>query len=152
MRESIIIYSINLYILFIHISDTQPAIKPVVPTLPQNAVVGLWVRAKANSITLTGCTQTCVNASCNAHAFFSAVQAADEGQGVVMPLVGNDKMGKPCPTTRFFGVIAQTTYLQTNGGQFAQATEANRNALKQFDEISSGSDNAHQSAFSERVS
>ncbi|KAF9295376.1 hypothetical protein BGZ74_010836 [Mortierella antarctica] len=131
---------------------TQPAIKPVVPTLPQNAVVGLWVRAKAkNSMTLTGSTQTCEEASCNAPAFFSAVQAADEGQGVTTPPVGNDKMGRPCPTTRFFGVIARTTYLQTNGGQFAQATEANRNALKQFTEISSGSDNVRRSAFSERA-
>ncbi|KAG0334634.1 hypothetical protein BG000_008161 [Podila horticola] len=128
---------------------TQPAIKPIVPTLPQNAVVGLWVRAKANSITLTGSTQTCVDASCNAHAFFSAVQAADKGQGVVIPPVGKDKMGRPCPRTRYFGVIAQTTYLQTNGGQFAQATEANRNALKQFAEISSGSDNDRKSTFSE---
>ncbi|KAF9311423.1 hypothetical protein BG003_007442 [Podila horticola] len=130
---------------------TQPAIKPVVPTLPQNAVVGLWVRAEANSISLTGSTQTCVDASCNSHAFFSAVRAADEGQGVVIPPVGNDKMGRPCPRTRYFGVIAQTTYLQTNGGQFAQATEANRNALKQFAEISSGSDNDRKFAFSEHA-
>lgn len=115
-------------------------------------MVGLWVRAKANSITLTGSTQTCVDGSCNARAFFRAVQAADEGQGVVIPPVGNDKMGRPCPTTRSFGVIAQTAYLQTNGGQFAQATEANRNALKQFAEISGGSDNVRKSAFFERVS
>ncbi|KAF9138596.1 hypothetical protein BGX30_008975 [Mortierella sp. GBA39] len=131
---------------------TQPAMEPVVPILPKNAVVGLWVRAKANSITLTGSTQTCVDASCNAHAFFSAVLAADEGQGVVIPPVGNDKMGRPCPTARFFGVIAQTAYLQTNGGQFAQATKANRKALKQFAEISSGSDNVRKFAFSERAS
>ncbi|KAG0075517.1 hypothetical protein BGZ93_001345 [Podila epicladia] len=130
---------------------TPPAIKPVVPTLPQNAVVGLWVRAKANSITLTGSTQTCVDASCNARAFFSAVQAADKGQGVIIPPVGNDKTGRPCPTTHFFGAIAQISYLQTNGGQFAQATEANRNALKQFAEISSGYNNVRKSAFSERA-
>ncbi|KAG0282711.1 hypothetical protein BGZ96_000191 [Linnemannia gamsii] len=130
---------------------TQPAVKPVVPTLPQNAVVGLWVRTQAKSITLTGSTQTCVGASCNTHAFFSAVQAANEGQSVVIPPVGNDKMGRPCPTTRFFGVIDQTSYLQTNGGQFAQATAANRNALKQFGEISSGSDGVRKSAFSERA-
>ncbi|KAG9061334.1 hypothetical protein KI688_007312 [Linnemannia hyalina] len=129
---------------------TQPAVEPVVPTLPQNAVVGLWIRAKANSITLTGGTQTCVDASCNARAFFSAVLAADEGQRVVIPPVGNDKMGRLCPATRFFGVIAQTTYLQTSGGQFAQATEANRKALKQFAEISGGSDKVRRSAFSER--
>ncbi|KAG0374565.1 hypothetical protein BGX24_010245 [Mortierella sp. AD032] len=125
----------------------QPAIKPVLPTLPQNAVVGLWVKAKANSITLTGSTQVCMNASCNAHAFFSAVQSANEGQGVDIRPVGNDKMGRPCPTAGVFGVIAQITYLQTNGGQLAQAIEANRNALKQFTEISSGSDYVRNSAF-----
>ncbi|KAF9331774.1 hypothetical protein BG006_005398 [Podila minutissima] len=141
----------SVYLPLVINEGTQPAIEPVVPTLPQNAVVSLWVRAKANSITLTGSTQTCVEASCNAPAFFSAVQAADEGQGIIIPHVGYDKMGRPCPTTRFFGVIARTTYLQTNGGQFAQATEANRNALKQFTEISSGSDNVRKSAFSERA-
>lgn len=151
MERGIIIYSVNLY-FFTYITGTQPAIKPVVPTLPSNAVVGLWVRAKANSVTLTGSTQTCVDASCNAHAFFSAVQAADGGQGVVIPPVGNDKFRRRCTTTRSFGVIVQTAYLQTNGGQFAQATEANRNALKQFSEISSGSENVRKSAFIERVS
>lgn len=135
-----------------YISGTQPAIKPVVPSLPQNAVVALWFKAKANSITLTGSTQTCVDASCNAHAFFRAVQAAGEGQGAVIPPVGNDKMGRPCPKARFFGAIAQTTFLQTNAGQFAQATEANRNTLKQFSEVSSGSANSLKSAFFERVS
>ncbi|KAH7042894.1 hypothetical protein BKA57DRAFT_495504 [Linnemannia elongata] len=130
---------------------TQPAIKPVVPSLPQNAVVALWFKAKANSFTLTGSTQTCVDASCNAHAFFRAVQAAGEGQGAVVPPVGNDKMGRPCPKARFFGAIAQTTFLQTNAGQFAQATEANRNTLKQFAEVSSGSANSLKSAFFERA-
>jgi predicted outer membrane protein len=125
----------------------QPAIKPVVPTLPQDAVVGLWVKAKANSITLTGSTQTCMNASCNTHAFFSAVQAANEGQGVDIPPVGNDKMGRPCPTARFFDALTQISYLESNEGQFAQATKANRNALKQFAEISGGSDNVRKSAF-----
>lgn len=142
----------SVYSLYMYISGTQPAIKPVVPSLPQNAVVALWFKAKANSITLTGSTQTCVDASCNAHAFFRAVQAAGEGQGAVIPPVGNDKMGRPCPKARFFGAIAQTTFLQTNAGQFAQATEANRNTLKQFSEVSSGSANSLKSAFFERVS
>ncbi|KAG0202448.1 hypothetical protein BGX28_005024 [Mortierella sp. GBA30] len=143
---------------------TQPAIKPVLPTLPQNAVVVLLFGTNTNSITLTGNTRTCVNGSsdadifgqvalCNARAFLSTVDAADEGQ-VVIPPVGNDKTGRPCPTTRFFGGIDQdprdivlTTYLQTNNRRFAQATEANRNALKNFTEISNGSNSTLISAF-----
>ncbi|KAG0057826.1 hypothetical protein BGZ83_000013 [Gryganskiella cystojenkinii] len=130
----------GVYHPLVILEGTQPAIKPVVPTLPQNAVVGLWFRAKSNSITLTGSIQTCANASCNAQAFFSAVQAAEKGHGVVIPPVGNDKMGRPCFPTRFIGVIAQTIYLHTNESQFAQATKANRKALKQFTEIISESD------------
>lgn len=138
------------YNLCIHVtSGTQPAIKPVVPILSQNAVVSVWVQTKSNSITLTGGIQTCVGATCNAHTFFSAVRVAERGHGSILPPVGNDNMGRPCPKTHF---VVQVTYLQTNGGRFAQATEANRNALKRFTEITSGLDIARKSAFPERVS
>ncbi|CAO3571321.1 unnamed protein product [Mortierella alpina] len=64
------------------------------------------------------------------------------------PPIGTDVHGQACPTTRFFGIIDQdqsdnvvTTYLQ-KGKKFAQATNANRKALKKATEISNGSDNA----------
>ncbi|KAG0003855.1 hypothetical protein BGZ80_005726 [Entomortierella chlamydospora] len=143
---------------------TNPAIKPVVPVLPKNAIVGLWFGANANSVTLVGDIGTCVNglssqdifgqvAFCNAKAFFTAVHAADRGRGVVIPRIGTDNAGRACPTTRFFGIIDQdqsdnviTVYLQS-GNQFAQNTRANRKALKGATQISNGSDNALISAF-----
>lgn len=36
-------------------------VPPVVPTLPQDAVVGIWFGSNAVSITLTGSTNGCVN-------------------------------------------------------------------------------------------
>lgn len=134
----------------------MPAIKPVLPILPNNAVVGIWFGANSNSITLQGDIGTCINglsnqdvfgqvAFCNAQNFFAAVNAA---KGVVIPPLGNDVLGKACPTTRSFGIVDQdqsdnviTTYLM-KGTTFAQATTTNRNTLGQVTEISNGSDNA----------
>lgn len=36
-------------------------IPPIVPTLPNNAVVGIWFGSNAASLTLTGSTEGCVN-------------------------------------------------------------------------------------------
>ncbi|KAF9133905.1 hypothetical protein BGW39_008660 [Mortierella sp. 14UC] len=138
---------------------TKPAIKPVVPKLPKNSVIGIWFGANSNSITLTGNIKDCVNglsstdifgqfAYCNAHPFFQAVLAAKKKGDVAIPPLGNDVHGNPCPTVRHFGIIDQdqsdnvlTTYLQYKN-HFAQATAANRKKLKKFTEIANGSDNA----------
>ncbi|KAG0359145.1 hypothetical protein BGZ54_010091 [Gamsiella multidivaricata] len=135
---------------------TQPAIAPVVPKLPRDAIVGIWVGANANSVTLTGDIGNCVNglsskdifgqvAFCNAANFFKAVR---QTKGVPILPIGKDSGGRPCPTTRFFGVIDQdqsdnviTTYLMA-GNRFAQTTRKNRKALKNTTEISNGSDNS----------
>ncbi|KAG0004717.1 hypothetical protein BGZ80_010087 [Entomortierella chlamydospora] len=135
---------------------TKPAIKPVVPVLPKGAIVGLWFGANSDSVTLVGDIGTCVNglssqdifgqvAFCNAEAFFAAVKAA--GKCVKIPPIGTDKAGRPCPTTRFFGIIDQdqsdnvnTVYLQSCN-KFAQNTKANCKALKNATKISNGSDN-----------
>ncbi|KAF8950843.1 hypothetical protein CPC16_010899 [Podila verticillata] len=137
---------------------TEPAIAPVVPTIPKGAIIGLWFGANANSVTLEGDLRhsDCVNglshtdifgqvAFCNANNFFKAVDTASK---VVIPPLGNDIHGQPCPTTRHFGIIDQdqsdnviTTYLQ-QGNRFAQATKKNREHLKKFVEFSNGSDNA----------
>ena len=139
---------------------TRAAIPPKIPKLPKNSIVGLWFGANSESITLTGDIKGCVNglsstdifgqfAYCNAPEFFQAVQAARRAGKVTIPRLGMDVNGNPCPTTRYFGIIDQdqsdnvlTTYLQTKGGRFAQATRANRNRLKNSTEISNGSDNA----------
>ncbi|KAF9439129.1 hypothetical protein BGZ76_010722 [Entomortierella beljakovae] len=141
---------------------SKPAIAPVVPKLPKGAVVGLWFGANSESITLTGDIKNCVNglsstdifgqvAFCNAEKLFKVVHAVDKasGGGVVIPPLGKDIHGRDCPSTRFFGIIDQdqsdnviTTYLQSSKNRFAQATKANRKALRKFQEISNGSDNA----------
>ncbi|KAG0003659.1 hypothetical protein BGZ65_001472 [Modicella reniformis] len=138
---------------------TKPAIVPVPPKIPKNAVVALWFGANANSITLTGNIKACVNglsskdifgqvAFCNAENFFKVVHKT--GGGDKIPPVGKDIHGNPCPTTRHFGIIDQdqsdnviTTYLQSEN-RFAQATKANRKALQKnkFIEFANGSDNA----------
>lgn len=40
-------------------------IPPIVPTLPNNAVVGIWFGSNAVSVTLTGSTGGCVNGQGN---------------------------------------------------------------------------------------
>lgn len=44
-------------------------IAPVVPTLPANAVVGIWFGSNAATITLTGTTEGCVNGLGNCKAY-----------------------------------------------------------------------------------
>ncbi|KAK3825760.1 MAG: hypothetical protein J3Q66DRAFT_278371 [Benniella sp.] len=139
---------------------TEPAIKPIVPTLPKNAIVAIWFGANSESVTLTGHTKECVNglskkdifgqvAFCNAENFFKAVHESDK-EGASIPPIGTDLHGNPCPTTRHFGIIDQdpsdnviATYLQ-KGHRFAQATKANRKKLGKgkFIEFANGSDNA----------
>lgn len=61
-------------------------IAPITPTLPANAVVGIWFGSNAQTVQLVGTTQGCVNglgnslfgqfAYCNGPAFFTAAQAA----------------------------------------------------------------------------
>ncbi|KAF8949815.1 hypothetical protein BGZ46_004928, partial [Entomortierella lignicola] len=138
---------------------TEPLIAPVVPKLPKGSIIGIWFGANSNSVTLTGDIKSCVNglsstdifsqvAFCNAENFFKHVHAADKTGQVVIPPLGVDVHGKPCPTTRHFGIIDQdqsdnviTTYLQ-KGNRFAQNTEKNRKKLKGAVELANGSDNA----------
>ncbi|KAF9147562.1 hypothetical protein BG015_010782, partial [Linnemannia schmuckeri] len=140
---------------------TNLAIVPVVPKLPKNSIVGLWFGAISGSITLTDDIKDCVNglsstdifgqfAYCSTHKFFQAVQDAKKnGDKVVIPPLGKDVNGNPCPTTCHCGIVDQdqsdnvlTTYLQSKGEHFAQATKANPKKLKKFTEIANGSDNA----------
>ncbi|KAG0054258.1 hypothetical protein BGZ83_011600 [Gryganskiella cystojenkinii] len=152
---------------------TKAGIAPVIPKLPKNAVVALWFGANANSVTLLATDKTslrsCTNglsstdifgqvAFCNAEYFFRKVHEADKaGKGVVIPPIGVDVHGKPCPTTRHFGIVDQdqsdnviTTYLQTSK-YFAQNTAQNRKKWKKTEIISNGSDNALVAEFLDPV-
>jgi len=124
-------------------------IAPVVPTLPANAVVGIWFGSNALTLTLTGTTQGCVNgdgnsifgqfAYCNAPAFFSAAQTAIAAGLLTIPPVGTASIatGQACPSTRDFRVVdmdqsdnVDSTYLLINGKVLAQNTAANAAANK----------------------
>lgn len=123
-------------------------IAPVVPTLPANAVVGIWFGSNAMTVTLTGTTQTCVNglggsifgqfAYCNAPAFFAAAQTAIAAGLLTVPPVGTSNVnGQACPSVRDFRVVdmdqsdnVDTTYLLINGKVLAQNTAANAASSK----------------------
>lgn len=130
--------AISLYHPLVVTDGDTPAVKPVVPTLPANAVVGIWFGSNGETLKLVGSgAKEAVNglkgdifgqfAYINAPAFFKAAnQAIAQGRLVVPPLgVGNDKLA--CPTTRDFAVVDQdqsdnvaTPYWVTGEGQMSQ--------------------------------
>lgn len=136
---------------------TQPAVLPVVPTLPANAVVGIWFGFQGDVLTLAH-APGCVNgvfrsqfgqfAYCNAPAFFQAAQAAIQQGLLKVPPLGTAKDGQPCPTTRDFSVVDQdqsdnvvTRYVVFPNGQIAQDT-GNPGALPNGSTfLNNGSDN-----------
>jgi hypothetical protein len=127
---------------------TKPAAAPVVPTLPDDAIVSLWVGFNGNALSLTGPgARSCVdrvngsifgqNAYCNATAFFEAAHDAMSAGKLAPPPLGMAKDGKPCPTTRDFSIVDQdqsdnttTQYLLTADGRLAQDTPQNLAKLK----------------------
>lgn len=120
---------------------TEPAAAPVVPTLPDNAVVGIWFGFQGDTLQLVGPGERagrCVNglgnslfgqfAYCNAGHFFAAAKRAN----VQPPALGTARDGQPCPTVRDFSVVDQdqsdnvsTVYRVNAAGQTAQDTAAN---------------------------
>jgi hypothetical protein len=126
-------------------------IKPVTPTLPANAVVGIWFGSNALTVTLAGDTKGCVNgdgnsifgqfAYCNAPQFFSAARTAVSAGLLKIPSPGKitegASAGTQCPTTRDFRVVdmdqsdnVDTTYLLIDGVKLAQNTPENAKANK----------------------
>jgi hypothetical protein len=125
-------------------------ITPVVPTLPANAVVGIWFGSNALTLTLAGSTNGCVNgdgnsifgqfAYCNAPEFFTAAETAVAAGLLKIPPPGSTTKAatvQPCPVVRDFRVVdmdqsdnVDTTYLLINGKTLAQNTPANAAANK----------------------
>jgi hypothetical protein len=140
---------------------TRPAIAPVVPTLPEHAIVALWFGFNGNILTLSrndGFNQgKCVDrvdnspfgqfAYCNAPAFFNAANKAIRDKNLLPPRLGLAKDGKTCPSTRDFSVVDQdqsdnvtATYLVAKG-RIAQNTAANRAKLPATAQLINPSDN-----------
>jgi hypothetical protein len=126
---------------------TSPAAAPVVPQLPQNAIVGLWFGFNGMTLTLQGTQGSlqeghCVNglgdslfgqfAYCNAVAFFATTNKTIARHKLAIPPLGIGLDKITCPSTRDFSVVDQdqsdnvtTTYLVLANGQTAQVTAAN---------------------------
>ncbi len=143
---------ISIYNPLVIDQGTQPAAAPVVPTLPNGGIVGIWFGSNGNTLTLQDSNNSlrvgkCVNgvnnsifgqfAYCNAPAFFQAANQAIQAGKLVPPPIGRAKDGLTCPTSRDFSIVDQdqsdnvtTFYLVTPSGQVAQDTKANAAAIQ----------------------
>lgn len=117
-------------------AGTQPLLPPILPIIPNTAIIALFFGTNGISLNLQPLTimqQTlCMNgisqtdifgqfAHCNAVALYSAInKALDSGQELIPPLppLGKAIDGEDCPTTRSFFIVDQdpsdnlvTTYL-----------------------------------------
>ena len=132
---------------------TKPAAAPVVPSLPANAIVALWIGFDGDNLTLASADPNnlsnakCTNglpgsiftqvSYCNARAFFKVADNAAINGNLKVPALATANDGQVCPTVRSFSVVDQdqsdnvdTKYLVTSKGTTAQNTKANVAALK----------------------
>jgi hypothetical protein len=145
-------------------AGTRPAVAPIVPTLPSDAVVDLQFGFNGNVLTQVGTGNSlsqgnCVNglpgspfgqiSYCNGPAFFRAVNAAIAVGKLRIPAAGVGSDGLACPTTRSFTMVDQgqspnvtALYLLTSGGQTAQKNTANAARLAGATTIDNGLGNA----------
>jgi hypothetical protein len=144
---------ISVYHPLVIDNGTKPAIAPVVPTLPANAIVALWIGFDGDNLTLASAdphnlsNARCVNglpgsiftqvSYCNAPAFFKVANNAAINGTLKVPALASAKDGQTCPTIRSFSIVDQdqsdnvdTLYLATAKGTIAQKTKANSAALK----------------------
>ena len=156
--------SISVYDPLVIDQGTQPAVKPVVPVIPEGSIVGIWFGFNGMVLTLQGThgnTLTmnhCVNgipgspfgqfAYCNAVNFFEAANMAIRAGEITPPPLGRDRMGLTCPSVRDFSFVDQdqsdnvtTVYLVTPNGRIAQNTSANRRAFPNAMRLTNPSDN-----------
>ena len=159
--------NVAIYNPLVITDGTSPAVAPVVPVLPPNAIVAIWFGYNGDNLTLAGERSTtlaaasCVNgepggdifgqvAFCNASAFFSAAFSLQQAGKLTppVPALGTALDGQPCPTVRNFAVVDQdpsdnvtTRYLVTSDGKLAQNTSANSAALAGATVLANASDN-----------
>jgi hypothetical protein len=165
--------TLEVYEPLVITQGTTPAVAPVVPTLPANAIVTIDVGFNGTDLTQVGATPTalaqgnCVNglgagsdfgqvSFCNGPAFFAAA-AQDINAGMLaVPQTGTATKvaGLVCPTVRSFTMIDQdqsdnvtSKYLLNANGQTAQFNAANVAALAGAQTLVNGSDNALISDF-----
>jgi hypothetical protein len=156
--------AISVYTPLVVDEGTRPALPPVVPTLPRNAVVAIWFGFNGEDLRLKPASSgallegLCVNgvrssvfgqfAYCNAPGFFKAANAAVASGQLKVPGLGVATDGKACPTVRDFFVVDQDqsdnlpiSYLVTSDGRTAQYTRRNLAALTGATTLGNPSDN-----------
>jgi hypothetical protein len=165
--------ALSVYEPLVITQGTTPAVAPVVPTLPANAVVTVDVGFNGTDLTQVGATPTalaqgnCVNglgagsdfgqvSFCNGPAFFAAATQDMNAGTLAVPQTGTSSKvaGLACPTVRSFTMIDQdqsdnvtSKYLLNTAGQTAQFNTANVAALTGAQTLVNGSDNALISFF-----
>lgn len=163
---------ISIYHPLVIDQGTKPAVAPVVPNLPANATVALWIGFNGGNLTLVSVNKNsdnlsdahCVNgangsiftqvAYCNAPAFFGVANNAAINGNLKVPALAAAKDGKTCPTVRNFSIVDQdqsdnvdTKYLATAAGKIAQNTQANAAKLQGASVILNPGDNSLLSYF-----
>jgi hypothetical protein len=150
--------SISIYHPLIISAGQTPATPPVVPNLTSTSIVGLWFGLNGNVLQLLDqngqdTNQSpqlegidCVNGLpgvqgdvfgqvswCNTIPFFTAANEAIVAGNLVVPPIGTDSIGNPCPTSRSFELVdacpsdnVPTQYLLLSNGGTVQDTAANR--------------------------
>jgi len=134
--------NISIYNPLVVNQGQQPAVAPVVPTIPAGSTVGIWFGFNGNNLTFQDTNGSlmqgnCVNGTngsifgqfsyCNAPAFFQAANAA-MAAGKINPnpanaALGTGKDGLTCPSVRDFSLVDQdqsdnvTTTYMINGTQ-----------------------------------
>jgi len=155
---------ISIYNPLVIDAGSTPAIAPVVPTIPDHAIVALWFGFNGNNLIQQGASpgvleeSACVNglpdnvfgqfSYCNAPAFFRAARGAIRAGQLQVPRLGIAADRQPCPSVRDFFVVDQdqsdnlpVTYLISAGGLLAQNTTANAQALPGATTLGNPSDN-----------
>lgn len=137
----------------------SPAIPPVVPALPSDAIVTIDTGFNGNILFLAGPGASQFDTGLpnspfgqvafdNGPAFFAAAEY-DVAQGkTVIPPLGNAFDGLLCPTVHDFSLVDQdpsdnvtTSYLVTQSGQTAADNPTNENLLPNATPVNNGSDN-----------
>src|SRR5215472_5570842 len=154
--------SLQVYNPLVITAGTQPAAVPVPPTLAAGSVVIIDVGFNGTNLVLTGAGAqqgNCVDASgqsvigqvsaCNAVNFYNTANSQIARGTLKIPAAGTASDGKPCLTTRDFGLVDQdqsdnvvSQYLINGNGQTAQATAANKAAMVGATVLTNGSDDA----------
>jgi hypothetical protein len=161
---------ISIYHPLVIDNGTKAAVAPVVPSLPANATVALWIGFNGDNLTLASAdpnnlsNANCVNglpgsiftqvSFCNTSAFFKVANNAAINGNLKVPALATAKDGQTCPTIRSFSIVDQdqsdnvdTKYLVTSTGTTAQNTKANIASLKGATTILNPGDNSLFSYF-----